>query len=154
MKLNQIDKNKSFKSKKRIGRGIGSGKGKTSGSGHKGQKARSGVAINGFEGGQMPLHRRLPKFGFSNFTKKQYFELNLSTLQKLIDKNSINESEIINIALLKKLRILKNKDKKLLKILGTGELYFLILIHLYREFLEIFYLYFSKYVTFLRAQYL
>ena len=122
MKLNQIDKNKSFKSKKRIGRGIGSGKGKTSGSGHKGQKARSGVAINGFEGGQMPLHRRLPKFGFSNFTKKQYFELNLSTLQKLIDKNSINESEIINIALLKKLRILKNKDKKLLKILGTGEL--------------------------------
>ena len=73
MKLNQIDKNKSFKSKKRIGRGIGSGKGKTSGSGHKGQKARSGVAINGFEGGQMPLHRRLPKFGFSNFTMKQYF---------------------------------------------------------------------------------
>ena len=62
------------------------------------------------------------KFGFSNFTKKQYFELNLATLQKLIDKNSINESEIINIALLKKLRILKNKDKKLLKILGTGEL--------------------------------
>ena len=116
MKLNQIDKNKSFKSKKRIGRGIGSGKGKTSGSGHKGQKARSGVAINGFEGGQMPLHRRLPKFGFSNFTKKQYFELNLSALQKLIDKNSIN------IELLKKLRILKNKDKKLLKILGTGEL--------------------------------
>ena len=87
MKLNQIDKNKSFKSKKRIGRGIGSGKGKTSGSGHKGQKARSGVAINGFEGGQMPLHRRLPKFGFSNFTKKQYFELNLAALQKLIDKN-------------------------------------------------------------------
>ena len=122
MKLNQIDKNKSFKSKKRIGRGIGSGKGKTSGSGHKGQKARSGVAINGFEGGQMPLHRRLPKFGFSNFTNKQYFELNLATLQKLIDKNSINESEVINIALLKKLRILKNKDKKLLKILGTGEL--------------------------------
>ena len=122
MKLNQIDKNKAFKSKKRIGRGIGSGKGKTSGSGHKGQKARSGVAINGFEGGQMPLHRRLPKFGFSNFTKKRYFELNLTTLQKLIDKNSINESEVINIALLKKLRILKNKDKKLLKILGIGEL--------------------------------
>ena len=113
MKLNQIDKNKSFKSKKRIGRGIGSGKGKTSGSGHKGQKARSGVAINGFEGGQMPLHRRLPKFGFSNFTKKQYFELNLATLQKLIDKNSINESEVINIALLKKLHIFKNKDKNI-----------------------------------------
>ena len=110
-------------SKKRVGRGIGSGTGKTCGRGHKGQKSRSGGKVQiGFEGGQMPLHRRLPKFGFSNFTKKQYFELNLATLQKLIDKNSINESEIINIALLKKLRILKNKDKKLLKILGTGEL--------------------------------
>ena len=122
MKLNQIEKNRVFKSKKRVGRGIGSGKGKTSGSGHKGQKARSGVAINGFEGGQMPLYRRLPKFGFTNFSKKNYFELNLSSLQKLIDKRSINESEVINISLLKKLRILKNKDKKLLKILGSGEL--------------------------------
>ena len=110
-------------SKKRVGRGHGSGLGTTAGRGHKGAGQRSGHKYRfWFEGGQMPLHRRLPKFGFSNFTKKQYFELNLATLQKLIDKNSINESEIINIALLKKLRILKNKDKKLLKILGTGEL--------------------------------
>ena len=123
MKLHELHDNEGAnRKKKRIGRGPGSGKGKTGGRGIKGQKSRSGVAINGYEGGQMPLHRRLPKFGFSNFTKKQYFELNLATLQKLIDKNSINESEIINIALLKKLRILKNKDKKLLKILGTGEL--------------------------------
>ena len=69
MKLNQIDKNKVFKSKKRIGRGLGSGKGKTSGSGHKGQKARSGVVINGFEGGQMPLHMRMPKHGFKSKSK-------------------------------------------------------------------------------------
>ena len=69
MKLNQVTRLKSKKDGKRVGRGIGSGKGKTSGSGHKGQKARSGVAINGFEGGQMPLHRRLPKFGFNNVTK-------------------------------------------------------------------------------------
>ena len=67
MKLNETVKHSSYRSKKRVGRGIGSGKGKTSGSGHKGQKARSGVAINGFEGGQMPLHRRLTKFGFKNF---------------------------------------------------------------------------------------
>ena len=71
--MTNLNTTTSVKIKKiRVGRGIGSGKGKTSGSGHKGQKARSGVAINGFEGGQMPLHRRLPKFGFSNFTKKQY----------------------------------------------------------------------------------
>ena len=122
MKLNQITKSATNKPKKRIGRGIGSGKGKTSGSGHKGQKARSGVAIHGFEGGQMPLYRRLPKFGFKNFTQKNYYELNLSSLQKLIDKNSLQDNEIINIDLLKKLQVLKKKDKKLLKILGNGEL--------------------------------
>ena len=70
MKLNQVTRLKSKRYGKRVGRGIGSGKGKTSGSGHKGQKARSGVAIHGFEGGQMPLHRRLPKFGFNNVNKK------------------------------------------------------------------------------------
>ena len=123
MKLNQITKSATNKPKKRIGRGIGSGKGKTSGSGHKGQKARSGVAIHGFEGGQMPLYRRLPKFGFKNFTQKNYYELNLSSLQKLIDKNSLQDNEIINIDLLKKLQILKKKDRKLLKILGNGELH-------------------------------
>ena len=88
MKLNQIDKNKSFKSKKRVGRGIGSGKGKTSGSGHKGQKARSGVAINGFEGGQMPLHRRVPMRGFNNSNFAKTFEIvNLSQISKLKVKN-------------------------------------------------------------------
>ena len=122
MKLNETVKHSSYRSKKRVGRGIGSGKGKTSGSGHKGQKARSGVAINGFEGGQMPLHRRLPKFGFKNFAKKNYYELNLDSIQKLIDKNSIKEDQSINILLLKKLGIVKNKDKRFLKILGTGEL--------------------------------
>ena len=122
MKLNETSKLATFKSRKRVGRGIGSGKGKTSGSGHKGQKARSGVAINGFEGGQMPLHRRLPKFGFKNFTKKKFYEMNLGALQKLIDKNSIIESEVINLSLLKKLNVIKNKDNKFLKILGQGEL--------------------------------
>ena len=122
MKLNETVKHSSYRSKKRVGRGIGSGKGKTSGSGHKGQKARSGVAINGFEGGQMPLHRRLPKFGFKNFAKKNYYELNLDSIQKLIDKNSIKEDQLINILLLKKLGIVKNKNKRILKILGTGEL--------------------------------
>ena len=84
MKLNQIDKNKSFKSKKRIGRGIGSGTGKTSGKGHKGQKSRSGVSIKGFEGGQMPIHRRLPKRGFTNIFREEYIPINLGTIQKLI----------------------------------------------------------------------
>ena len=115
MKLNEVVKHSSYRSKKRVGRGIGSGKGKTSGSGHKGQKARSGVAINGFEGGQMPLHRRLPKFGFKNFAKKNYYELNLGSIQKLIDKNSIKEDQSINILLLKKLGIVKNKQVNLEK---------------------------------------
>ena len=84
MKLNQIDKNKSFKSKKRIGRGIGSGKGKTSGRGVKGQKSRSGVAIKSFEGGQMPLYRRLPKRGFNPIGKKLIAILNLEKIQKYI----------------------------------------------------------------------
>ena len=81
MKLNELKKPKghTFNSK-RIGRGIGSGKGKTSGSGHKGQKARSGVAVNGFEGGQMPLFRRLPKFGFTNIGRTDYIELNLEDI--------------------------------------------------------------------------
>ena len=123
MKLNEL---KSLKSKtknvKRVGRGIGSGKGKTSGSGHKGQKARSGVAINGFEGGQMPLFRRLPKFGFNNVNNIRYIELNLEDLQGIIDKNNINEDQLINIDLLKKLSIIKTKNSQKLKILGRGEM--------------------------------
>ena len=98
MKLNELKKPKghTFNSK-RIGRGIGSGKGKTSGSGHKGQKARSGVAVNGFEGGQMPLFRRLPKFGFTNIGRTDYIELNLEDIQKIIKKNKIAEDQVINI---------------------------------------------------------
>ena len=90
MKLNELKKPKGHTfTSKRIGRGIGSGKGKTSGSGHKGQKARSGVAINGFEGGQMPIFRRLPKFGFTNIGRTDYVELNLEDIQKIIEKNKI-----------------------------------------------------------------
>ena len=83
MQLNQL-KSDNKKNKKRIGRGIGSGTGKTSGKGHKGQKARSGVAIKGFEGGQMPIHRRLPKRGFKNIFRKKYVPINLGVIQKLI----------------------------------------------------------------------
>ena len=123
MKLNQLQKLKSTTANvKRVGRGIGSGKGKTSGSGHKGQKARSGVAINGFEGGQMPLHRRLPKFGFTNINNDRYVEINLEDLQKIITKNSIAEETVFNLKLLKELSIIKNKNKKKLKILGRGEI--------------------------------
>jgi large subunit ribosomal protein L15 len=107
---------------KRVGRGIGSGKGKTSGSGHKGQKARSGVAINGFEGGQMPLFRRLPKFGFSNVNNTRYVELNLEDLQGIINKHKIKEDQLISIKLLKDLSIVKNKNSQKLKILGRGDI--------------------------------
>ena len=123
MKLNQLQKLKSTNANvKRVGRGIGSGKGKTSGSGHKGQKARSGVAINGFEGGQMPLHRRLPKFGFTNVNNDRYIEINLEDLQKIISKNFLKEDAVINLKLLKDLTIIKNKNKQKLKILGRGDI--------------------------------
>ena len=97
MKLNEIKDNLgSTKSRKRIGRGIGSGTGKTSGKGHKGQKSRSGVSIKGFEGGQMPIHRRLPKRGFTNINRVNYTELNLDTIQKLIDGKKIDPKKIIS----------------------------------------------------------
>ena len=122
MKLNQVIRLKSKKCGKRVGRGIGSGKGKTSGSGHKGQKARSGVAIHGFEGGQMPLHRRLPKFGFNNVNKENFIEINLEDIQKIIEKNEIKEDQCFNIDLLRKLSFIKNKNKMKMKILGKGDL--------------------------------
>ena len=108
-------------SKKRLGRGIGSGKGKTSGRGHKGQKSRSGVAIKGFEGGQMPLYRRLPKRGFVNIFKKNLNIFNLSQIQSLLDKKKIEEKEEITNELLLKKNIIKKKLKGL-KILGKGEI--------------------------------
>ena len=105
----------------RVGRGIGSGKGKTSGRGHKGQKSRSGVAIKSFEGGQMPLYRRLPKRGFNPIKKESLGKINLGKIQYFIEKNSINNTDKINLDLLKKLNII-NKNSKKLKILGSGEI--------------------------------
>ena len=109
------------KSKIRVGRGIGSGKGKTSGRGVKGQKSRSGVAIKSFEGGQMPLYRRLPKRGFNPISKDQIAILNLEKIQTFIDKKTINTKDVLNSDLLKKLKII-NKNSSKLKILGTGEI--------------------------------
>ena len=109
------------KSKMRVGRGIGSGKGKTSGRGVKGQKSRSGVAIKSFEGGQMPLYRRLPKRGFNSIKKKKIAILNLEKIQFYIDKKKIKTNEVLNSSLLKKLNLI-NKNSNNLKILGTGEI--------------------------------
>ncbi len=112
----------------RPGRGIGSGKGKTSGRGHKGQKSRSGVAIKSFEGGQMPLYRRLPKRGFNPIRKLKIGTINLGNLQEFIDNKKIKNSDTINLDLLKKLKIInKNTDK--IKILGSGEIKEKISIH-------------------------
>ena len=107
------------KKKIRVGRGIGSGKGKTSGRGVKGQKSRSGVAIKSFEGGQMPLYRRLPKRGFNPIGKKNVAILNLNKIQSYIDKKNIKTSDILNTDLLKKLKLI-NKNSIKLKILGSG----------------------------------
>ena len=109
------------KPKMRVGRGIGSGKGKTSGRGVKGQKSRSGVAIKSFEGGQMPLYRRLPKRGFNPIKKLNIAILNLNTIQSYIDKKNIKTSDVLNSELLKKLRLI-NKNSVKLKILGSGEI--------------------------------
>ena len=107
--------------KMRVGRGIGSGKGKTSGRGVKGQKSRSGVAIKSFEGGQMPLYRRLPKRGFNPINKIKIAKINLEKIQTFIDKKTINSRDTIDFKLLKKLKII-NKNYQKLKILGTGEI--------------------------------
>ena len=105
----------------RVGRGIGSGKGKTSGRGIKGQKSRSGVAIKSFEGGQMPLYRRLPKRGFNPIVKIKTAKINLEKIQYYIDIKKINSVETINIELLIKLKIINKRSQKL-KILGNGEI--------------------------------
>ena len=107
--------------KMRVGRGIGSGKGKTSGRGIKGQKSRSGVAIKSFEGGQMPLYRRLPKRGFNPIDKVKIAKINLEKIQTFIEQKTINASETIDAKLLKKLKII-NKNSRKLKILATGEI--------------------------------
>jgi len=119
IKLN--NRTKINKLKLRVGRGIGSGKGKTSGRGVKGQKSRSGVAIKSFEGGQMPLYRRLPKRGFNPINKKRIAILNLDKIQSYIDKKSLKSGDILNSDLLKKLKLI-NKNSVKLKILGFGEI--------------------------------
>ncbi len=117
--LNNIEKIK--KKKIRVGRGIGSGKGKTSGRGVKGQKSRSGVSIKSFEGGQMPLYRRLPKRGFNSLNKENIAILNLENIQSLIDKQKIKASDLLNSDLLKKLSLIHKNSRKL-KILGNGDI--------------------------------
>ncbi len=120
MYLNSL--NYKVKTKKiRLGRGIGSGKGKTSGRGHKGQKARSGIAIKSFEGGQMPLYRRLPKRGFVSIKKKNIAIINFQQLQEFISKGKLNTKNLINLNELKKNKILKNKINKI-KLLGNGDI--------------------------------
>ena len=118
MQLNQL-KSDNKKTKKRIGRGIGSGTGKTSGKGHKGQKARSGVAIKGFEGGQMPIHRRLPKRGFKNIFRTEYVPINLGIIQKLIDEKKISPAKPLDVETLLKVGLLKKKNNYI-KILAKG----------------------------------
>ena len=121
MKLNTLN-SKNQKSRKRLGRGIGSSKGKTCGRGHKGQKSRSGVAIKSFEGGQMPLYRRLPKRGFKSIKKNNNTALiNLSKIQQIINKQKNVINHKINLSNLKKLKQINNKYTKL-KLLGDGEI--------------------------------
>ncbi len=117
--LNTVQK--ILKKKIRPGRGIGSGKGKTSGRGVKGQKSRSGVSIKSFEGGQMPLYRRLPKRGFSSINKIMVSKINLEKIQKYIDKKILKTTDTLNIDLMKKLKLINSKSDKL-KILGNGDL--------------------------------
>ena len=118
-----LNTRRKFKKRKmRVGRGIGSGKGKTSGRGVKGQKSRSGVAIKSFEGGQMPLYRRLPKRGFNSLNKKNDIAiLNLDKIQSFIDKKTIKTSDILNSTILKKLKLI-NKNSLKLKILASGQI--------------------------------
>jgi large subunit ribosomal protein L15 len=122
MKLNQLADNAGAgKTRKRVGRGIGSGKGKTGGRGVKGQKSRSGVAIKGFEGGQMPLHRRLPKRGFTNIFAKEYNELGLGRIQQAIDAGKLDAKKPVTAAVLKEAGIIR-RVKDGVRILANGEL--------------------------------
>ena len=119
MKLNSLNI-KFSKRKKRVGRGIGSSKGKTCGRGHKGQKSRSGVAIKSFEGGQMPLYRRLPKRGFRSYKKNYTAMINLSSIDRIIKKNKSLANTKINLSFLQKSNLINSKYKKL-KLLGSGD---------------------------------
>jgi len=122
MHLNTLNSKTKKTKKKRLGRGIGSSKGKTCGRGHKGQKSRSGVAIKSFEGGQMPIYRRLPKRGFNSLSKKNLLAIiSLSRIQEIIKKKNSISSDKINLATLQKSRLINKKYKKL-KVLGPGDL--------------------------------
>ena len=122
MQLNTLNSKTKKTKKKRLGRGIGSSKGKTSGRGHKGQKSRSGVAIKSFEGGQMPLYRRLQKRGFNSMNKKNLIAIiSLSRIQEIIKKKTSISSDKINLVTLQKSRLINKKYKKL-KVLGPGDL--------------------------------
>ena len=122
MKLNEVkDNDGATKNSKRVGRGIGSGTGKTSGSGHKGQKARSGVSINGFEGGQMPIHRRLPKRGFTNIFRKNYVEVNLGRMQAAIDSGKLDAGKPVDAEALVNAGVI-SKARDGVRILAKGEL--------------------------------
>ena len=122
MKLSDIADNAGARKKRmRVGRGIGSGKGKTSGRGGKGQTARSGVRIKGFEGGQMPLHRRLPKRGFNNIFALEFVEINLDRLQQAIDAKQLDTGAVINAEALVKSRVLR-RPKDGVRLLGRGEI--------------------------------
>ncbi|NIJ09133.1 large subunit ribosomal protein L15 [Sphingomonas vulcanisoli] len=121
MKLNEIqDNDGARKGRMRVGRGIGSGKGKTAGRGQKGQKSREGVSINGFEGGQMPLHMRIPKRGFNNIFAKDYAEVNLGAIQKLVDAGTLAKDGTIDHAALKAAGVARG-GKHGVRILGKGE---------------------------------
>lgn len=122
MKINEIrDNDGSRHAHKRRGRGNGSGIGKTGGRGHKGQKARSGVALNGFEGGQMPLHRRMPKRGFKNVFQKDHVEVNLDKLQRAVDQGAIDASKPVDAEAIRKAGIVK-RTRDGVRVLGRGEL--------------------------------
>ncbi len=122
MKLNDLRDNAgATHSKKRLGRGIGSGSGKTGGRGVKGQKSRSGVAIKGFEGGQMPLHRRLPKRGFTNIFAREYNEISLGKVQEAIDAGLLDPQATVTVAALKAAGLIR-REKDGVRLLGNGEL--------------------------------
>ena len=122
MKLNAIkEQDGATRKRTRVGRGIGSGRGKTSGSGHKGQKARSGVSINGFEGGQMPIHRRLPKRGFNNIFRKNYVEVNLGRLQSALDAGTLDKKKPVDAAALVAAGVI-SKPRDGIRVLANGTL--------------------------------
>lgn len=120
MQLNELQDNKGARHRKmRVGRGIGSGKGKTAGRGGKGQTARTGVRINGFEGGQTPIHRRLPKRGFNNYTRHEYETVNLGAIQKAVDAKTLDAGKAINIEVLKQAGLVRKAAVEV-KLLAKG----------------------------------